>query len=58
MDSFVHEQFLCMLNYFSKVDSQKLTFTGLLNYHQAVCQEDHANLSSHCFTYQFNELKF
>lgn len=34
---FVHE-FFHIQSYFSKVDSQKLTFTKLLKYHQIVCQ--------------------
>lgn len=49
MNIFVHERFFCIQNYFFKVGSQKLTFTGLLKYHSVVCQKDHANLSSHCF---------
>lgn len=55
MHIFVHEGVFCIQSYFSKVDSQKLTFTKLLKYHQIVCQ--HGLPASHpTVLYQSNEL--
>lgn len=55
MRIFVHEGVFCMQSYFSKVDSQKLTFTKLLKYHQIVCQHG-MPASRPTGLYQSNEL--
>lgn len=55
MHIFVHEGVFCMQSYFSKVDSQKLTFTKLLKYHQIVCQHG-MPASRPTGLYQSNEL--